>query len=218
VTANITITATATLGVRNVTVTNPGGASASGTGVFTVTGPQTVTAASPSSLAQGSVSKTVTITGTGFATGATTVFSGTGITVNSTTFVSATSVTANITIAATATLGVRNITVTNPGGAVGTGTGIFTVTVYVPTGPKATKVNGFVTAGKTKTITITGSGFSGRPKITSHGGTTVVVARDTGKLLTVRVTVKAGSRNGTYTFTLKFGNGKSCKVKYVQRA
>ena len=92
-----------------------------------------------------------------------------------------------------------------------------TVTFVVP-GPKATKTNGFVVPGKTSTITIVGSNFSGRPKITSHAGTTVVVARDTGKLLTVKVTVKAGSRNGTYTFTLKFGNGKSCKVKYVQRA
>jgi hypothetical protein len=92
-----------------------------------------------------------------------------------------------------------------------------TVTFVVP-GPKATKTNGFVVPGRTSTIIIVGSNFSGRPKITSHAGTTVVVARDTGKLLTVKVTVKAGSRNGTYTFTLKFGNGKSCKVKYVQRA
>jgi hypothetical protein len=92
-----------------------------------------------------------------------------------------------------------------------------TVTFVVP-GPKATKTDGFVVPGKTSTVTIVGSNFSGRPKITSHAGTTVVVARDTGRLLTVKVTVKAGSRNGTYSFTLKFGNGKSCKVKYVQRA
>jgi hypothetical protein len=91
-----------------------------------------------------------------------------------------------------------------------------TVTFVLPF--KATRTNGFVIPGRTTTVTIVGTGFIGRPRITSHAGTTVVVARDTGKLLTVKVTVKAGSRNGTYTFTIKLGNGKTCKVKYVQRA
>jgi hypothetical protein len=32
------------------------------------------------------------------------------------------------------------------------------------------------------------------------------------------VKVKAGSRNGTYTFTVRLANGKTSKVKYIQRA
>jgi len=92
-----------------------------------------------------------------------------------------------------------------------------TVTFVVP-GPKAIRVIGFVTAGRTKTITITGSGFYGRPTVTSHAGTTAQVTKDSGKLLTVRVSVKAGSRNGVFTFTIRLANGKSCKVKYLQRA
>jgi hypothetical protein len=92
-----------------------------------------------------------------------------------------------------------------------------TVTFVVP-GPQPTRVIGFVTAGKTKTITISGMYFAGRPRITSHAGTTAIVTKDTGKLLTVRVTVKAGSRNGIFTFTITNANGKSGKVKYVQRA
>jgi hypothetical protein len=92
-----------------------------------------------------------------------------------------------------------------------------TVTFVIP-GPQPKRVNGFVTAGKTKTITISGMYFSGRPRITSHAGTTAIVTKDSGKLLTVRVTVKAGSRNGTFTFTITNPNGKSGKVKYVQRA
>ena len=60
--------------------------------------------------------------------------------------------------------------------------------------------------------------FSGRPRITSHAGTTAIVTKDSGKLLTVKVTVKAGSRNGIFTFTITNANGKSGKVKYVQRA
>lgn len=92
-----------------------------------------------------------------------------------------------------------------------------TVTFVIP-GPQPKRVIGFVTAGKTKTITISGLYFAGRPRITSHAGTTAIVTKDTGKLLTVRVTVKAGSRNGIFTFTITNPNGKSGKVKYVQRA
>jgi len=92
-----------------------------------------------------------------------------------------------------------------------------TVTFVIP-GPQPKRVIGFVTAGKTKTITISGMYFSGRPTIKSHAGTTAIVTKDTGKLLTVRVTVKAGSRNGIFTFTITNPNGKSGKVKYVQRA
>jgi hypothetical protein len=83
---------------------------------------------------------------------------------------------------------------------------------------KAVRVVGFVVAGKTSTIRIIGTAFSGRPKVTSHAGTTAIVTKDTGTSLTVKVTVKAGTKNGTYTFTVKLANGKTSKVKYVQRA
>jgi hypothetical protein len=83
---------------------------------------------------------------------------------------------------------------------------------------KAVRVVGFVVAGKTSIITIIGTAFSGRPTVTSHAGTTAIVFKDTGTALSVRVKVKAGSRNGTYTFTVKLANGKTSKVKYIQRA
>jgi hypothetical protein len=44
------------------------------------------------------------------------------------------------------------------------------------------------------------------------------VIKDTGTALSVKVTVKAGTKNGTYTFTVKLSNGKTSKVKYTQRA
>lgn len=72
-------------------------------------------------------------------------------------------------------------------------------------------------AGKTVVVTIVGSGFYGRPIVTSHAGTTALVTRDTGTLLSVRVSVKRGSRNGTFTFSLTFAKGESVHVKYVQR-
>jgi hypothetical protein len=83
---------------------------------------------------------------------------------------------------------------------------------------KAVRVVGFVVPGKTTTITIVGTAFSGRPTVTSHAGTTAKVTKDTGTSLTVKVTVKAGTKNGTYTFTVKLSNGKTSKVKYIQRA
>jgi hypothetical protein len=93
-----------------------------------------------------------------------------------------------------------------------------TVTFVVPS-PKPIRVIGFVTAGKTKDITISGLYFTGRPKVrSSHAGTTALVTKDTGKLLTVRVSVKAGTKNGVYSFTVTLSNGKSGSVKYVQRA
>jgi hypothetical protein len=46
----------------------------------------------------------------------------------------------------------------------------------------------------------------------------VVVTGDTGRLLRVKVTVKAGERAGTYTLSIRFSKGTVTKVKYVQKA
>jgi hypothetical protein len=94
---------------------------------------------------------------------------------------------------------------------------VTTVTFVVPL-PKATHVDGVAVAGQTRTVIIIGSHFSGRPRITSHAGTTAVVTKDNGRLLTAKVKVKAGERAGTYTFTITFAGGKVTKVKYVQKA
>ena len=91
-----------------------------------------------------------------------------------------------------------------------------TFTHLVRAGPHAAWVHGRAVAGQTVTITIGGSGFYGQPRITSNEvGTRAVVTHDTGKLLTVRVTVRAGSRTGWHTFTIRLANGKSCKANYL---
>jgi hypothetical protein len=70
--------------------------------------------------------------------------------------------------------------------------------------------------GRTVTLTIVGTGFYGKPTITSNeAGTRAVVTHDSGKLLTVRVTVRAGSRKGKHTFTIRQANGRSCRVYYL---
>jgi hypothetical protein len=84
----------------------------------------------------GSVGVKVTITGTNFATGVTSLDFGAGVTVNSIVVNSATSITANLTLSPTAAAGARTITVTNSGSGggsatlssgfvVGTGTAVF---------------------------------------------------------------------------------------------
>src|SRR5664280_1107987 len=82
----------------------------------------------------------------------------------------------------------------------------------------AIRVIGHVTAGKTVIITIAGAGFYGRPTVVSHHGTVAIVTRDTGKLLTVRVSVARGSRNGIFTFTIRLANGHTTRVRYNQHA
>lgn len=86
-----------------------------------------------------------------------------------------------------------------------------------PPVPKAVIVKGHAVAGKTEVLTIVGANFIGRPIVLSHTGTTIVVTHDTGRALTVRVKVRAGSRNGTFVFTIIFVNGQVSKVRYVQR-
>jgi hypothetical protein len=81
----------------------------------------------------------------------------------------------------------------------------------------ATQVVGHAVAGTSVILTIDGAGFYGRPRITSHAGTSVLVTRDTGTLLVVKVTVRARSRNGIFFFTVTAAHGQSTRVKYNQR-
>jgi subtilisin family serine protease len=87
--------------------------------------PPTVSGVTPSSAAAGAT-LTTTIAGTMFAPSATVSF-GAGITVNSVAFVSAQQLTVGITVVTTATAGPRTVTITNPGGASGAQSSVFTV-------------------------------------------------------------------------------------------
>ena len=107
-------------------------------------------------------------------------------------------------------------TVSDATGDVGTFT--FTLSVKTPlVVPTARSVVGYAVAGKTRILTVHGTGFYGDPRITSHSGTTALVTRDTGQVLVVRVAVRAGSRNGVFTFTIVLADGESCQVRYNQR-
>ena len=85
--------------------------------------------------------------------------------------------------------------------------------------PYATKVVGVAKTGRTVVVTIYGAGFYGRPRIISSTGraTTALVTRDTGKALTVRVTVKLGTPRGVHSFKIIFADGLFTRVRYNQR-
>jgi hypothetical protein len=82
----------------------------------------------------------------------------------------------------------------------------------------ASSVVGGAWAGRTVDVTIIGTGFFGQPRIISNmgRGTTARVIHDTGKRLTVRVSVRSGTPRGVHVFRITLGNGKSCNVHYSQ--
>jgi hypothetical protein len=83
---------------------------------------------------------------------------------------------------------------------------------------RASRVVGGAWTGRTVNVTIMGTGFFGQPTIISSmgRGTTARVIHDTGKRLTVRVSVRAGTPPGIHVFRITLGNGKSCNVHYSQ--
>jgi hypothetical protein len=160
----------------------------------------------------------VTITGTGFETGITASSSNPDYTVLAVAS-TPTTVTLLVTTDSAATSGTSStITLTNPDGGSGTfplngGPNPNTITPA----PKATAVHGLVHTGKTSTVTISGTHFYGQPHITSNAkGTTARVMKDTGKLLTVKVTTKKTTPRGRHTFIIIFANGGQTSVKYTQ--
>jgi hypothetical protein len=121
-TVDISIDAGATLGTRDLSVTNPapGGGTATLRAGFTVleeNPPPALTAVLPA-VGQAGATLDVTLVGSGFVQGLTSVSFGPGVSVNSVNVVFWTSLTANITIAGDAQPGSRDVSVTNspPGG------------------------------------------------------------------------------------------------------
>ena len=123
--------AAAAAGARTVTVTTAGGTS--GAQTFTINAPApvapTLTSVAPNQGIRGTT-VAVTLTGTNFVVGATTVtVSGAGVTVNNVVVGSSTSLTASFVLDAAAAAGARTVTVTTAGGTSGAQT--FTINVSV---------------------------------------------------------------------------------------
>ena len=199
ITLNVSIAAGATVGNRNVTITNPDAGTRTMNGAFTVVAAPIPTAVT--ARPQGFNGTTI-IAGSGFASGATVVFSGTGIIVNSVTFNNGSQLTVNITIAPDATTGPRNVTVTNTNAGTGSCLNCFTVNPRPLPASLSPPTRARTTTGS---HTIAGTGFaSGASVVFSGTGITVnSVTFNSSTQLTVNITVSpaapVGSRNVTVT-------------------
>ena len=165
--ATFVIDPAATLGARAVTVATAGGRSGAQTFTISLLAP-TLTSVAPNQGAPGA-SVAVTLIGTNFVVGATTVnVAGGGVTVTNVIAGSATSLSANFALDPAAAVGARTVTVTTAGGT--SGAQAFTVALQSPGIPTLTSVlpNQGV-QGTTMAVTLTGTNFV-------VGATTVTVS------------------------------------------
>jgi len=92
------------------------------------------------------------------------------------------------------------------------------ISAHYPRKPKASRVGSAVWTGKTTVTEIIGAGFYGRPRVSSNVfGTRVVVTRDSGRVLTVHVSVASSTPRGVHTFRVVFAHGERTSVRYNQR-
>ena len=198
----ITILATASLGPRDITVTNPDSGSNTRTGAFTINPTPAITEVNPAAGRQGET-VAISISGVDFQDGASVDFSSPGITVNSASFVNATELQANITIASGAPLGGRGVTIINPDGSGATKTEAFTVNQAAPA---ITEVN--PTGGELKEtidVAIKGANFQNGASAAISGfgiavnSTTFVDSTEMRFNVTILVTASLGPRDITVT-------------------
>jgi hypothetical protein len=192
-------------GTVAVSATTPGDAIALGAG-------PTITAIAPATGVSGATTS-FTVTGTGFEAGAVASLSPANGTCGTATVTSATTITVSCTLGKPSSAA-TDLVITNPDGGSATSTAAVMAAAATTAAFKVGAVHGAAVAGKTVVITISGSGFYGQPKITSTAaGSKFGVTKDTGKVLTVRVTTKKGVR-GEHTLTVRLANGKSGKANY----
>lgn len=206
-TANITISPTATLGSRNVSVTT-GSEVASITGGFTVLGgiPQLLTVVQSSGQAGATLNLVITGEFTTFQQGFTTVSLGDGITTNFVTVNSITQVTANITIPAHATVETTYVTVTTNSTPL-TLNNAFSVTAGTPV---ITQINPNIgNPGQTLNVTLTGqytNWVQGTTTASFGAGITVnTVTVNSITSATVNITIGASTPVGPVTVTTTTG-------------
>jgi hypothetical protein len=218
VTATFTISPTATLGARNVTVTGPGGTSNAVTFTVVPPPPPTLTSISPSSVLRGT-STIVMITGTSFTVGSTVIVSPAvaGFTVSGVTAFTATSIVATLTSSLAAPIGSVNIGVVTAGGA--SNTLPFAVTGPVLTSITPTSARGAVGIPDAIPVPVSlfGSGLIGTTAVNISGGGVTVsgfsVVNDT--QVNATFTIAAGAALGARNVTVTAPGGTSNAVTFT---
>ena len=183
----VTIPSGAPTGAGHIDVTTPGGTAVSPHN-FTVIVPPVITSLSPTSAYAGGSSLTLTVTGTGFVSGAVVKF---GTTALATSFVSSTQLNATITSALRGTVGAFPVTVVNPGSIVSNGQ-TFTVKPRLTTLTlSASRVSG--SQSVTGTVTLNGPAPTG-------GLAIALTSSDTSRAtVPSSVTVPAGATSATFS-------------------
>ncbi|MGA7834179.1 MAG: hypothetical protein WCA31_03130 [Acidimicrobiales bacterium] len=88
-------------------------------------------------------------------------------------------------------------------------------TVTITSAPKAVRLSGTVKRGHKSTVTVTGYNFSGRPKVISNiPGFTALVSRDSGRSLTISITVTGSAKPGVKVMTIILANGERTSLRY----
>ncbi|MBU1767807.1 MAG: hypothetical protein KJ648_06885 [Candidatus Omnitrophica bacterium] len=167
ISANISIDSSATLGLRDVTVTNPDTQSGTGTNLFEITALNPVISGIVPFESERSVTLGITVHGSYFQSGIILTSLGPGITINSSTYVDSNRFNANITIAVGAILGFREAFVTNLDGGSGSRVYVFKV---VEGSPTVTSIDPIV-GGRSQTIvgSVFGSNFQDGAVISFSG-------------------------------------------------
>ncbi len=166
--ANITITPGAATGVRNVSVTTPGGSYTLSNGFTVKQALPVITSVEPNQGRQGETLN-ITITGNNFS-GVNAIQFGAGLSVNSFTVASSTRIDVNITIAPDAATGSRNITLAAPGGSYTLSNG-FTVKQSLPVITSVEPNQG--RQGETLNVIITGADFTDASAVQFGAGVSV---------------------------------------------
>jgi hypothetical protein len=192
ITASIAVSGSATVGVRDVSVTNAAGTATLPSGFTVNQAPPAIASVDPNQGIQGQTDN-VTITGNYF-TGATLVSFGSGITTNSFTVDNDTQIRANITIDGAATAGYRDVLVTTPEGTDTEVNGFMVVAM-----PTISSVNpGEAIQGQTLSVTITGTNLFGVTAVGFGSGITVnSFTVDNSTQITASIAVSGSAMAGT---------------------
>jgi hypothetical protein len=199
------------------TVTNPDGGIASSTTntVWLIIQPgPTVSATSPAS-ASANGTTAFTLTGSGFAAGASVTATADG-TCGAATVVSATSITVSCTFGAATSSAALLVKNANGGTATSAVVLAGTSPPPPPPAPHITSEKGNAVIGRTVSISVVGTGFSGKPSVTTSGTLVkVVVLGASATHLVVRVIAAKTARTGRRTLTFTFAKTKVARVTYL---
>jgi subtilase family serine protease len=214
-TATFNIASGAALGGYSVSVSTANGTSGSVT--FTVTQPPsltpTVTSISPSSGVPGA-GVPITLTGTNFVSGATTLLiSGSGVTAINPSVVSGTQLTATFNIASGATLGGYSVSVSTANGT----SGSVTFTVAQPT-PTLTSISPSSASLSTNTpVTLTGTNFVSPAtlNIAPSGVTASAVTVVSSTQITANFSVASSATTGAHNVSVSMSNGTTGAVSFT---